>query len=401
VGLVAHRGELFAAEVARAAAERARQDAETSAKALAASEARFRRALEIETVGVIFFDTEGAITDANDAFLRMSGYSRTDLAAGRVRWDTMTPPEWMPRSLGAVKELKETGQTTPYEKEYLRKNGSRWWALFAATLLDPERGVEFVLDLTERKAAEAERERALAEARAAVQARDEFLAIASHELRNPLAGLKGNAQMLRRLDERGELQPHELGKYLTALEASADRLTRLVEDLLDVARLRTGQLKLRREVANLPKLLQEAADRQQHGNLARKITLKITCPNCHVRADPDRVGQVLSNLLDNAVKYSPSGGDISVSLAAADDAVVVRVTDQGIGLPAGMAESIFEPFGRAPNAAAQQIPGMGLGLYISRQIAEAHGGRLWAESAGEGEGATFTLWLPIGAAESA
>ena len=120
------------------------------------SEERLRRAIEIETVGVIFFKTDGSITNANDAFLRMSGYSREDLAEGLVRWDEMTPPEWMPHSLKAIKEFESTGRTIPYEKEFVRKDGSRWWALFAARRLDEEEGVEFVIDITQSKRAEEE-----------------------------------------------------------------------------------------------------------------------------------------------------------------------------------------------------------------------------------------------------
>jgi len=118
------------------------------------SENRLRRAIQIETVGVNFLKTDGSITDANDAFLRMSGFSREDLAGGKVRWDEMTPEEWMPRTLEAVDEFKTTGRITPYEKEYLRKDGSRWWALFAATRLNDEEGVEFVIDITGSKQAE-------------------------------------------------------------------------------------------------------------------------------------------------------------------------------------------------------------------------------------------------------
>ena len=120
------------------------------------SEERLRRAIEIETVGVIFFKTDGSITNATDAFLRMSGYSREDLAEGLVRWDEMTPPEWMPHSLKAIKEFESTGRTIPYEKEFVRKDGSRWWALFAATRLDEEEGVEFIIDITQSKRAEEE-----------------------------------------------------------------------------------------------------------------------------------------------------------------------------------------------------------------------------------------------------
>jgi PAS domain S-box-containing protein len=123
------------------------------------SEERLQRAIGIETVGVIFFKADGSITDSNDAFLRMSGYSREDLEQGKVRWDLMTPPEWMPHSLKAVEEFESTGRTKPYEKEFVRKDGSRWWALFAATRLDDEEGVEFIIDITERKRAQEEHER--------------------------------------------------------------------------------------------------------------------------------------------------------------------------------------------------------------------------------------------------
>jgi len=123
-------------------------------EALRESEERLRRAIEIETVGVIFFKTNGSITETNDAFLQMSGYSRDDLEQGLVGWDTMTPPEWMPRSLQAIEELISTGYTTPYEKEYIRKDGSRWWALFAASRLHETEGVEFIIDISDRKRAE-------------------------------------------------------------------------------------------------------------------------------------------------------------------------------------------------------------------------------------------------------
>jgi PAS domain S-box-containing protein len=123
--------------------------------ALREREARFRDALEIGTIGVIFFDPEGRITDANDAFLQMTGFSREDLAAGLLRWDDITPPEWRPAFLRAVEELKTAGSTTPHEKECLRKDGSRYWALFAAKALGDGRAVEFILDITEAKRAEA------------------------------------------------------------------------------------------------------------------------------------------------------------------------------------------------------------------------------------------------------
>lgn len=137
------------AERTWAAVERARAE-----EALRVSEARFRTALEIGTVGAIYFDMDGKLTDANDAFLQMGGYSRANLEAGQLNWQTLTPPEWMADSERAFAELTTKGQTRPYEKQYIRADGSRWWALFAAKLLPDGTGFEFVLDITDRKQTE-------------------------------------------------------------------------------------------------------------------------------------------------------------------------------------------------------------------------------------------------------
>jgi PAS domain S-box-containing protein len=150
-GFLCTYANLLAAAVNRL---RSNSDLRDREARLRRSEVRFRRVAEIETVGVIFFDIEGRITDGNAAFLRMSGFTREDLEAGLLRWDELTPPEWMPPTLSALEELKATGQGPPFEKEYNRKDGSRWWGLFAGRMLDDGTAVELVLDITERKAAE-------------------------------------------------------------------------------------------------------------------------------------------------------------------------------------------------------------------------------------------------------
>jgi PAS domain S-box-containing protein len=124
-------------------------------EALQKSQERWQQAFQVETIGVNFFNTDGRITNANDAFLRMSGYSREDLAQGRLRWDTITPPEWMERSLHALEEFKLKGRTSAYEKQYIREDGTRWWALFAWTGLSENEGVEYTLDITDRMQTEA------------------------------------------------------------------------------------------------------------------------------------------------------------------------------------------------------------------------------------------------------
>jgi len=245
---------------------------------------------------------------------------------------------------------------------------------------------------------EAERA-ARAEAEEAVRARDRFLSIAAHELKTPVTAIKGTAQLLLRRQERGQLDPTRLTRTLTILNTSAARLAELTDDLLDVSRIRTGQLPLTPRPTDLVTLVREAMTRasEQLGATQRLILETLDDPP-PVSADAARIDQVLMNLLDNAMKYSPDGGVITVTVQTEAGGVTMRVRDEGIGLPAGAAETIFAPFGRAANAVAGSMPGMGLGLYICRNIMERHGGWIRAESDGEGHGTTFAFWLPFAAA---
>ncbi|HEV7663338.1 MAG TPA: PAS domain S-box protein [Chloroflexota bacterium] len=244
--------------------------------------------------------------------------------------------------------------------------------------------------------------RARAEAEAAVQAQDEFLSIASHELRTPVAVVKATAQLAQRAIQRGTFDLARFQHNLEVINRASDRLTGLVEDLLDVSRLRTGQLQLRRRFQDVAPLLQEVVERYRvqtagieasHGQ-RHEFTLSVPDQVVEMYVDASRLEQVLDNFLSNAVKYSPAGGEISVTLSLEAGAARITVSDPGIGLPAGQEERIFEPFGRASNAAEQQIPGLGLGLAICRQLIEAHGGRVWATSPGEQKGTSIVVLLP-------
>ena len=259
-----------------------------------------------------------------------------------------------------------------------------------------------VMDVTERWEAEGERERLLeaervarAEAEAAVRARDTFLSVAAHELKTPVTALKGNAQLLLRQQARGTLDPDRLARALRGIDRATDRLVALTDDLLDVSRIRTGQLPLSREPTDLRILLREAVERAAEGRDDRHLfVLDVPAVLPLVPLDPARIEQVLTNLLNNAIKYAPEGGAVTLTIWETERGVAVRVRDEGIGFPAGEAETIFAPFGRAANAQAHNIPGMGLGLYICRNIVERHGGRMWAESDGEGQGTAVSFWLP-------
>jgi signal transduction histidine kinase len=239
-----------------------------------------------------------------------------------------------------------------------------------------------------------EAERAAREsAEAAVRGRDEFLSIASHELRTPVTGIKAATQLLLRAQRRGQIDDERQRTQLKRIDGATTHLATLIEDLLDVSRLESGRLKLRTETCDLYALAHEVVARVHAGH-RHHLSVEGAPGPMTVLADQVRINQVLTNLVGNAVKYSPNGGKVQVELEREGSGVLVRVRDTGIGVPAGAIDKLFQPFGRASNAAERHIPGLGLGLYICRQIVERHGGRIWAESAGEGMGMTVGMWLP-------
>ena len=229
----------------------------------------------------------------------------------------------------------------------------------------------------------------------AVTARDEFLAIAAHELRTPLTAIKGHAQLLKRAQDGRETDEERLARWVGAILDGVERLTDLTDDLLDVARIRTGQFALRPRPVDVVALVDRVCAHCRD-SLDGRHELVVALPDepCVVAADAGRIEQVLENLLGNAVKYSPEGGTVRVAVAEQPGGVEVAVRDDGIGLPPDALEAVFEPFARAANALTRELPGLGLGLYICRDIARRHGGRLWAESDGDGQGTTMRLFLP-------
>ncbi|HEU5440681.1 MAG TPA: ATP-binding protein [Ktedonobacterales bacterium] len=212
--------------LARMAAERRRAKDE-----LRAQRERIRRALQIETVGIVFSTMDGQIADANDAFLRMTGCSRDDLAAGRVRWDELTAPEGIPRAFETIEELRTTGRVTPYEREYVRGDGTRWWGLYAATRLADNRSVGFVLDITARKRTEMERERLLE--------REQVAHAAAERATERIAALQSVTVALAQAGSPADVGAVVTGQAITALGAAAGAMF-LVDanaDALEVAHI--------------------------------------------------------------------------------------------------------------------------------------------------------------------
>jgi signal transduction histidine kinase len=234
-----------------------------------------------------------------------------------------------------------------------------------------------------------------ADADAELTARNEFISIAAHELCTPVTGIKLGAELALRSLENGTPDIQLGVQYLRNVVAGTNHLVLLLNDLMDVSRMQRGQLLLRVRPIDLGELVSGVALRYTRADgEQRHITTDLPAAPVIVAGDALRLEQVLDNLLSNAIKYSPDGGEIGVRLRPAPDGIVLTVSDAGIGLTPGAQERIFEPFGRADNAMRQEFPGMGLGLHICRQIAAAHGGRMWADSRGEGRGMTVSVWLP-------
>jgi PAS domain S-box-containing protein len=362
-----------------------------------------RALVQASPLAVVSLDPSGAVTMWNPSAERIFGWSESE-AIGQPF--PAVPAERRDEHRSFLAQTLASETLAAVETQRRTKDGRLIdVSIWAAPLRGADGSVYgvtgFFADISARKRAEAaERELAEAsaqlyrEAEAAIKARDEFLSVAAHELRTPVTGISAQTQFMTRLWERNDLSDERLARFVDAIGTAAERLTRLTEDLLDVARIRSGRLALRTERFDLGELLRRLVERhQERAEPRHRFVVDLAASGCMVVADPDRLEQVFENLLDNAVKYSPDGGAITVALAGGDP-LVVRIADEGIGLLPGTELAIFEPFGRGANAAGRHLPGMGLGLYISRNIVEQHAGAMWAESGGEGRGLVVTVSLP-------
>jgi signal transduction histidine kinase len=225
------------------------------------------------------------------------------------------------------------------------------------------------------------------EADEATRARDELLAIVAHELRNPLSPLQVAVQVMRLRGEHG--------RELDVIERHATQLARLIDDLLDISRLHRGRIELRRRDTALATVIDSALELAAPLLQQRGHRLDVTVPqNLIVSVDPDRMAQVISNLVINAAKYSAPCSQIAISAACIERSVRIQVQDEGIGIPSDMLDRVFEMFVQQPDTRERSRDGLGLGLAIVRRLVELHGGRVTAHSPGPGMGSTFEVELP-------
>ncbi|HEY1784428.1 MAG TPA: PAS domain S-box protein [Pirellulales bacterium] len=499
------------------AVERAKAKAE-----LEQQELRLRRVVDSNVIGIAFADFHGHLTSANDAFLQLIGYRRDDLEAGVIQRAAVSAPEYADRTERALAEVHRTGKCAPYEKEYVRKDGSRVPVLVGvARIEDAGQIVLFVLDLTEHREAEAaraklmaiiessndaiisqtpegiitdwnagaerlfgfaaaevigrplsllvppgaegehsrllerlrhgdrvehfktlrlakdgrainvsltilplcdangqvtggakivrditadkraeiERERLLAAERVARaeaerigHVKDEFLATLSHELRTPLNVILGWIHLLT----TGRMGPEETAQALQIIQRSARSQTQLIEDLLDMSRIISGKLRMDVQRVELAGIIDAAIEAVRPAAEAKGLRLvKVLDPTSGpVMGDPNRLQQVVWNLLANAVKFTPKGGRVQTRLTQSQAHVEIEVSDTGQGISLEFLPHVFERFRQADASTTRRHTGLGLGLAIVRHLVELHGGSVIVLSAGEGRGASFTVSLP-------
>jgi PAS domain S-box-containing protein len=555
IALAIDRAHLYtAAQQAREVAEAAQARAEAALARAQVSEYRYQRLVEANIIGVTVTDSE-RVLEANDTFLRLLGYTQADVQAGRLHRDTLSTPDTRVLAERTAEEAVTTGASAPFEREYVRKDGSRVSVLVAPVLLqrDPVRLVNFVLDLTERnhlgqalaervaqleavmeavpyalavydttgrvilsnavyqanvpagetlaeriqhvsgvfdehgvlleearwpqtralqgevlagmraieltlhspdgeliysrvtaaplrdqagsiigvvtlnqniteqKRLEHEREAAHASELAAQDVArhlDSFLATAAHDIRSPVTVISGQVQVaLRRAERMAEAlyataqtasrsnlalttAAEGVVDSLRSAQAGAGRLRRLVDHLFDVAQAQTGRLALELVPCDLAALVRRSVALQQAAAPERHIDLATPAGEVPVEADADRLDQVLSNYLINALKYSAHDQPVAVRLSVVKNLAVVSVEDHGPGLPPEEQRRVWEPFHRAPGVEIQpgstEVGGsLGLGLHICKQLIELHpGGSVGVESV-VGEGSTFWFRLPL------
>jgi signal transduction histidine kinase len=267
---------------------------------------------------------------------------------------------------------------TPYEKEYVCQDGSRLPVLVCGVVFQhhPRLVINFVLDNSARKELE--------------QRKDDFISMASHELKTPLTTVKIQTQLVRkRLAMHSQ---HEAATELSRVESPIKQLERLIAELLDVSKIQAGRLEYIRERVDLDEVLREVTDTMQHTSPSHAILVRGSAQTSLI-GDRDRLRQVFTNLLSNAIKYAPDATTVEVDLSASNKAVTIRVHDHGRGIPREQHDKIFERFYRAAGLRQSAIPGLGMGLYIVAEIVKAHGGTITVDS-NVGKGSTFTVTLP-------
>jgi len=321
----------------------------------------------------------------------MLGYALEELRD--LTCQQITPEKWHDLETYVFKnQIMPAGYSNEYEKEYIRKDGTVLPVMLRAWLISDERGKpsgmwSIVRDITEHKK--------ISEYEELDRLKSKLLSTVSHELRTPLSIVKGYSTMLLKYESR--LCDEEKLEYLKSIDRATDRLTELVDHLLDMSRLEAGLMKLEKQSTNISKLIREAVAEAKLSAPKHDIVADMGQRLTRLEVDPRRIRQVLDNLINNAVKYSSEETKVAVSAQRNSTQLRISVADQGTGIPTEDLERVFDRMYRVEQRLTPEVGGIGLGLSICKGLVEAHGGRIWVESK-LGKGSTFHFTLPLKAA---
>ncbi|HET8911260.1 MAG TPA: PAS domain S-box protein [Ktedonobacteraceae bacterium] len=323
---------------------------------------------------------DGLITNWNAAAERLFGYSAEEAIGQPITM--IIPPELHYVEKEIIEKLKQGIRIEHFETVRVRKDGSK---VAVSISISP------VKDRTGKVIGASKIARDVTSRRELEERKNEFISMASHELKTPVTSIKGFTQVLqRRFKQRGD---QDALKFMLHMDSQLNRLTLLINDLLDLSKIEKGQLVYRKELFDLGDLTKEIAGDIQETTQTHKILLE-TQTGVQVFGDRDRIGQVLINFMTNAIKYSFQADSVVVRLQTVGDEAVVSVQDFGVGIPEAEYQKIFERFYQAPGPGGKMYPGLGIGLYISQQIIERHHGRIWVSSQ-QDEGSTFFFALSL------
>ncbi|HEY2029065.1 MAG TPA: PAS domain S-box protein [Myxococcales bacterium] len=372
--------------------------------ALYESNERYRLLVEaVRDYALFMIDPNGIIASWGAGAQDVFGYSEQEIVGENARI-LFTPED---QAVGAHEsELRVATQRghASDDRWQQRKNGERFWASGVTTALRDGSGnlrgfVKVCRDITSKKLLDEERERLLSmataarsEAEAANRAKDEFLAVVSHELRTPLAPILLWGRQMR----DGRVPLDQLGRAVSAIVDSADSQARLIDDLLELSRITSGRLRLHKAATNVDRVARTTYEMLRPTAEAKHIELTVdTAGAGMVSLDARRYQQILWNLLSNAVKFTPAGGRVGLRISRDADTLVTEVTDTGVGIEADFLPHVFERFRQRDMGESRAHGGLGIGLALTRELVELHGGTVSAHSGGPGQGATFRALIPV------
>ncbi|MFC0254337.1 hybrid sensor histidine kinase/response regulator [Massilia consociata] len=363
--------------------------------ALRRSEAHLQSLFGQTAAGICETDLTGRILQINDRYCQIVGRTREELLATRMH-DITHPDDLVPNA-PLFQRTIATGEPFEIEKRYVRPDGSVVWVNNTVSLIrvaGEHAGGSILavcIDITKRKRAE----EALREAD---RRKDEFLAMLAHELRNPMAPIRAAADLL----ETANLNPTMLKRTSQVISRQVRHMTGLVDDLLDVSRVTRGLVELDQTRLDIKQVVTDAIEQSRPLLEAKRhrLVLELAPEPTQVLGDHKRLVQVLTNLLNNAAKYTPAGGRIHMAMTATDGQVLLEVADNGIGIAPELQEHIFDLFTQAKRSPDRSQGGLGIGLALVRSLVELHGGNVACHSEGPGNGSRFVVTLPRAAGQT-